>query len=167
MVSVFFGLDADAITAVDIYFNNVFHKEWLDDLIVRDMIKSIDNSVVLSNQCIQSPVLGQIPPERLSGGVKTCIMLLKMNDFVPDLIVCGPNCQSWLSKVFAIKEVVRVTMSGYDLPFDGYEIKGICENDGSVINNSKDWLIKMSDLVDCSYRNYTKKELKEYYGVES
>lgn len=32
------------------------------------MIKDIDDSEVLSGECINSPVLGQIPPERLSGG---------------------------------------------------------------------------------------------------
>ena len=80
MVSVFFGLDMDALIDVDVYFNNVFEYEWLDDPFVKEMIRDVDNSIVLSNQCIQSPVLGQIPPERLSGGVKTCIMLYKMDD---------------------------------------------------------------------------------------
>lgn len=146
MVSVFFGLDRTAVLNVDIYFNNVFEYEWLDDPFVREMIQDIDNSTVLSNQCIQSPVLGQIPPERLSGGVKTCIMLYKLDNFIPDLVVCGENCEAWLSKIFAIKDC-RVTMSGYDLTFRGLEIQGICENDGSTINNYNDWIDKMCDMV--------------------
>lgn len=148
MVSVFFGMDWNAILNVDVYFNNVFEYEWLDDPFVRDMILDVDKSVVLSNQCIQSPVLGQIPPERLSGGVKTCIMLYKLDDFLTDLIVCGENCEKWLSRVFMKKELVRVAMSGYDLTFRGYDIQGICENDGSIIRNSEDWVRKMGMLVE-------------------
>ena len=147
MVSVYFGNDKSTILAVDSYFNHTFEYEWLDDPFVREMIQDIDNSTVLSNQCIQSPVLGQIPPEKLSGGVKTCIMLYKLDDFVPDLIVCGENCEKWLSKVFEKKDLVHVTMSGYDLTFKGYSIKGICENDGSEIKDAEDWVDKMCDMA--------------------
>lgn len=146
MISVYFGHDKEAILSVDAYFNNVFEYEWLDDPFVREMIKDIDKSEVLSNQCIQSPVLGQIPPEKLSGGVKTCIMLYKLDNFLVDLIVCGENCQKWLSKIFDIKDC-RVTMSGYDLTFKGYKISGVCENDNSVINNCEDWIDKMCDMA--------------------
>lgn len=147
MISVFFGFDKEANLSVDIFFNHVFRYEWLDDPFVREMIKGIDNSIVLSNQCIQSPVLGQIPPEKLSGGVKTCIMLYKMDDFYTDLIVCGENCEPWLVKIFNAKEIVKVSMSGYDLRFKGLPIRGICENDGSEIKNSDDWVRKMCDMV--------------------
>lgn len=146
MVSVYFGYDKEAILSVDCYFNNMFEYEWLDDDFVKEMIQDIDGSTVLSNQCIQSPVLGQIPPEKLSGGVKTCIMLYKMDDFMPDLIVCGENCEKWLSLIFS-KKNCRVTMSGYDLTFRNLEIKGICENDNSVINNYQDWINKMCDMA--------------------
>lgn len=146
MVSVYFGYDRSSIISVDAYFNNTFDEAWLDDEFVKEMILGIDKSNVLSNQCIQSPVLGQIPPERLSGGVKTCIMLYKMDDFVPDLIACGENCQKWLSEIFKRRDC-KVTMSGYDLDFKGLEIQGVCENDGSVIQNSIDWTKKMCDMV--------------------
>lgn len=145
MVSVYFGLDNKAILSVDILFNNIFEHEWLDDPLVREMIKDIDKSIVLSNQCIQSPVLGQIPPEKLSGGVKTCIMLLKVDDFMPDLIVCGENCMPWLARIFKERDC-KVTMSGYDLTFRGLAIEGYCENDGTRIHNFEDWIHKM-----CSY----------------
>ena len=145
MVSVFFGKDRDAILNIDVYFNHTFEYEWLDDQFVRDMIKDIDNSIVLSNQCIQSPVLGQIPPEKLSGGVKACIIIYKLNEIV-DLVVCGENCEPWLSKIFELKDC-RVSMSGYDLSFKDLPIRGICENDNSHIDNYKDWVDKMCDMV--------------------
>lgn len=145
MVSVFFGKDRDAILNIDVYFNHTFEYEWLDDQFVKDMIKDIDNSIVLSNQCIQSPVLGQIPPEKLSGGVKACIIIYKLNEIV-DLVVCGENCEPWLSKIFELKDC-RVSMSGYDLSFKDLPIRGICENDNSYIDNYKDWVNKMCDMA--------------------
>ena len=146
MISVYFGNDKSAILDIDIFFNNVFYYEWLDDPLVRELIKDVDNSDVLSNQCIQSPILGQIPPERLSGGVKALICLYKMDEFLVDLIVCGENCEKWISKISQLKDI-RVSMSGYDLTFKGLEIKGVCENDGSLIRSSEDWTEKMLDMA--------------------
>lgn len=146
MVSVYFGNDTSAILNIDLYFNHVYRAEWLDDDLVKQMIKDVDNSTVLSNQCIQSPVLGQIPPERLSGGVKALICLLKLDDCLIDLVVCGENCEKWISEI-AKKKDIRVSMSGYDLTFKGYEISGICENDNSVIRDYRDWIQKMCDMA--------------------
>lgn len=139
MVKVFFGIDNNAILDVDTTFDGVYLPEWFDDPIVKQMVQDIDKSVVLSQHCIQSPVLGQIPPQYLSGGVKTCIMLLKAEEeILIDLIACGENCEKWLSYIFSQRDV-RVTMSGYDLMFKGLDIHGICENDGSLFSGSKEW----------------------------
>ena len=143
MVSVFFGVDKKAILNIDSEFEDLFMEEWLDDPVVRQMIKDIDRSEVLSRRCIQSPVLGQIPPADLSGGVKACILMYKCNeDILLDLILCGENCQGWLSKLFQIKDV-KVTLSGYTVSFRGYDVQGVCENDRSIISNSNDWAEKM------------------------
>ncbi len=59
------------------------------------MIKDVDDSDVLSRECIKSPVLGQIPPERLSGGVKTLLLMLNEPDKIFNAFVCGDNCEKW------------------------------------------------------------------------
>ena len=41
------------------------------------MIRDVDQSEVVGEQLIQSPVLGAIPPAQLSGGVKTLILIYK------------------------------------------------------------------------------------------
>lgn len=142
MVSVYFGLDRNAVLDIDAYFRNVYDTEWFDDDIVKKIVKDIDGSTVLSQYCIQSKVLGQIPPDLISGGAKACILLLKDDSSLIDLIACGSNCECWLSRIFSMKDV-RVTMSGCDLSFRGYDIRGICENDNSTINNYNDWIDKM------------------------
>jgi hypothetical protein len=146
MLKVYFGFDKECIRDIDLYFDNVYDELWLDDELVKQMIEDIDDSKVVSNQCIVSPILGQIPPERLSGGVKALICLYKSPDSYIDLIVCGPNCEKWISKISALTNI-RVGMSGYDLTFDNLEIQGICLNDNSPISNSKEWTLKMCKFV--------------------
>ncbi len=119
---------------------------WLEDDLVQEMIRDVDNSEVVSNACIQSPVLGQIPPEKLSGGVKALIVLYKSDDAYVDLIVCGPNCEKWLSKI-AMDKDIHVSMSGFDLKFENSLISGKCLNDGSTFNGHREWLLKMEEFV--------------------
>lgn len=48
---------------------------------------------------MQSPILGPIPPERLSGGVKTLIMASHDNTRMYNLTSCGDNCAKWVLKL--------------------------------------------------------------------
>ena len=98
MLNIYFGYDTEAILSIDKYFNNTYDEDWLDDPFVKEMVLDVDRSEVLDKYCIQSPVLGQIPPEKLSGGVKALICMYKLDDFYVDLIVCGKNCEKWISE---------------------------------------------------------------------
>ncbi len=148
MLNVRFGFDKNCIRDIDLYFDNVYDEKWLDDELVKDMIKAVDRSEVISEQTIVSPVLGQIPPERLSGGVKALICLYETDAYI-DLIVCGPNCEEWISKISENKNIT-VGMSGYDLTFANKNVKGCCLNDGSEINDFRDWIVKMNEFVGVS-----------------
>lgn len=146
MLEIKFGYYTDSILDIDLYFNNVYEDEWLSDALVQRMIKDVDSSTVIKDLLIESPVLGFIPPERLSGGVKALICMYKCDDFCVDLIVCGQNCQKWICEIAKLKRV-KATLSGYDLTFKDCDIKAICLNDNSEINNSKDWVLKMCEFV--------------------
>lgn len=71
LLNIIFGTTDETIIPVSTVFNNNYEEEWLDDPFVKDMISDIDKSEVISPYCIASPVLGQIPPTKLSGGVKS------------------------------------------------------------------------------------------------
>lgn len=58
------------------YFNNTYEDEWITDPLSKKMILDIDGSEVIGPRTINSPFLGSIPTERLSGGVKTLILML-------------------------------------------------------------------------------------------
>ncbi len=145
MINVRFGFDEDCIRDIDLYFDNVYEEIWLDDELVKEMIFDVDKSEVKGNQLIISPVLGAIPPEKLSGGIKALICMYKTDAYI-DLIVCGANCEKWIVQIAEEKDIT-VGMSGYDLSFDNVEIEAICLNDESKITNYKDWILKMNKFV--------------------
>lgn len=150
MLNIFFGYDENAVLSVDIYFNNTYDEEWFDDPFVRKIVKTVDVSEVQSRQCILSPVFGQIPPERISGGAKALIMLYKDDDFYTDLIVFGSNCEELILDI-AEKKDITCALSGYDVSFKTLGNKRHttpirCLNDGSLLMDSKEFIIKMLDV---------------------
>ena len=151
MLNIFYGNMPEAVYNTAVYFKNAYEDEWITDPLSVDMIRDIDKSVVLGSAVIDSPVLGKIPPASLSGGVKTLIMLYEMDDFYTDLMVCGENCEKWISKISELKDIT-VSMSSYDLCFKNNAISGVCLNDGSTFNGSKDWIDKCVKFIDVSER---------------
>ena len=151
MLSIYFGFDYNAILSVDTYFNNTYDEAWFDDMFVRKTVSIVDGSEVRDRQCIFSPVLGQIPPERLSGGAKAVILLYKDADFYTDLIVCGGNCEDLILEIAQEKDI-SCCLSGYDVSFDslgnaGYLTPIKCENDGSLLRNHKEFVLKMLEFA--------------------
>ena len=65
MLNIIYGDVKNSIYNTNVYFKNSYEPEWLDAELAKKMIKDIDDSEVLSGECINSPVLGQIPPERI------------------------------------------------------------------------------------------------------
>ena len=145
MLNVRFGFDEECIRDIDLYFDNVYEETWLEDNLVKEMILDVDQSEVAGNQLIVSPVLGQIPPERLSGGVKALICMYKTDAYI-DLIVCGANCEKWILQIDNEKDITA-GMSVYDLCFENMAIEAVCLNDQSDITNYRDWILKMNEFV--------------------
>ena len=85
MLHVYFGDMPNAIYNTAVYFKNVYDDDWI-----------VDKSTVLGNGVIDSPVLGKISPERLSGGVKTLMLIRHMPEQVFNASACGDNCAKWL-----------------------------------------------------------------------
>lgn len=141
MIKVYFGHRKDTIYNIDIYFDNIYEKEWFDDKFVQSMLLDVDHSECTGYSNIVNPILGQIVPEKISGGVKALIVLYK-TDAVVDLVNCGENCQLWIAKIAGLKDI-EVDMSGVDLTFKEYDISGVCLNDNSSITDYKDWIRKM------------------------
>lgn len=163
MLSILFGYDSNAILSVDTYFNNTYDEAWLDDPFVRRIIRIVDGSDVQDRLCIFSPVLGQIPPERLSGGAKALILLYKEDDFYTDLIVCGGNCEDLILDIAQEKDI-SCCLSGYDVSFynlgtEGYTTPIRCENDGSLLKTHKEFVMKMLEFADKAMNRFQEKSV--------
>ena len=99
MLTIIYGDAPQSVYNTNVFFKNTYEPEWFETDIAKKMIKDVDDSDVLSGECINSPVLGQIPPERLSGGVKTLLLILNEPDRVFNASTCGDNCAKWLLKI--------------------------------------------------------------------
>jgi len=104
-----FKKDEDNYTYItDEYFEFYFENNWLMDEQSKAIVKEIDNSEVISPNCIESPILGQISPDIISGGAKMLLMALKC-DFTNEDILCskcmGDNCLGRLMEIAENKEI--------------------------------------------------------------
>lgn len=132
---------------IDVYFNNRYQKEWLQDHLVEDIIHDIDNSRLLSNYAVESPILGIIPLTRISGGAKALILMLK-TDRVIWGTACGDNCAKWIDKISRIKDITL--FFEHPMTFD-CPLNGVCIDNNRAIRNSDDFMdcYLASRGVDC------------------
>ena len=107
----------------DAFFNNTYEDEWITDPMSKQMIRDIDGSEVIGPRLIDSPFLGTIPTERLSGGVKTLMLMMFDSDHIFNASACGDNCAHWILKIGQEKDLtVRL---GYLMNFgkDRFDIE--------------------------------------------
>ena len=92
MVRVWFGDKKNAIYNTSVYFKNRYKDEWITDDFAKKVIKDVDHSEVIDANSINSPVLGNISPLQLSGGVKALILMKHFPGKVFNASNCGDNC---------------------------------------------------------------------------
>ena len=137
MLTIIYGDEPRSIYNTNVYFKNTYESEWLESELAKKMIQDVDDSEVLGGECIKSPVLGQISPERLSGGVKTLLLMLNEPDRIFNASTCGDNCAKWILEIAKQKDLtinLRHMMNfGKDTDF---EIK--IKNGGEVVHSMKE-----------------------------
>lgn len=127
----------------DTYFKYNYEEEWFEDDFVKMMVQDVDGSTVISAHSIDSPVLGIIAPERLSGGVKALIIMYKEPDLIVNASACGDNCAKWILEI-GKKQDITVRL-GYEMEFE--EPFDICiKNSGKVIHNYEDFLKEFQEV---------------------
>ena len=139
MLSIYYGDMDNVIYNTSVYFRNTMRGEWLEDPFVKEMIKDVDNSEVLGNGAIKSPVLGIIAPNTLSGGVKTLILIHKIQDRIFNASNCGDNCAKWLLKMGEMKDVTVNLRHLMDFGDGEYQIKIL--NEDQIVHNRKELVL--------------------------
>ena len=105
MLNIYFGNMPSAIYNTSGYFNNVYLDSWLDDPLDREMIQAIDKGKPLGPNAVETEALGVIPPTKLSGGVKTLMLIHHLPDKVFNASNCGDNCARWILKIAKTQDI--------------------------------------------------------------
>ncbi len=127
----------------DAFFNNTYEDEWITDPFSVQMIKDIDGSDVKGARAIDSPFLGLIPTERLSGGVKTLILMNNDSEHIFNASACGDNCAKWILEIGKKKELlIRL---GYLMDFGKQPFDIEVENLGLKVHNMKELIEAVLD----------------------
>jgi len=139
MLSIRWGTTEDTIELVESVFDNNYEEEWFNDPLVQEMVLDVDKSKVLSPHCIESPVLGQIPPSGLSGGVKALILALK-TDWEIWATACGNNCAKWFLKIGELKDLTISIEHYFRFPETKFDF--IDAATGELYHSYTDFMVK-------------------------
>ena len=123
------------------YFDNTYLDNWLTDDLSVKMIKSVDKAVVLSPNAVDSKALGVIPVTKISGGLKTLLLLRHDDTKIFNASTCGDNCAKWILRIAkeSKKDIVinlRHVMDFGDKPF---EIKIL--NNRKTVHNIQEYVM--------------------------
>lgn len=143
MLKIYYGdIESDKyIFNPDAFFNNTYEDEWITDDLSIKMIKDIDGSTVIGPRVIDSPYLGSIPTERLSGGVKTLILMYKDREHIFNASACGDNCAKWIMDIAGRLEKEGKDLSirlGYLMDFGNSPFSIEIANLNKVVHNKKE-----------------------------
>lgn len=139
------------IHSAGLIFEAEYEAEWIEEAEIREMIKDIDNSDVISGDIIKSPVLGIIPPVRLSGGVKTLIMASHDKSRMYNLTSCGDNCAKWALRLSKNKDITM--RLGHYMDFSGVnekDMKIYIMNTGKTVHSYRELVEQM---MNCEEQN--------------
>lgn len=110
MLNIKFGITPDrVILNTTEYF--LYDMDWQSIMLTdftKRVVRDIDQSEVISARIIESPVLGAITPEELSGGVKAILIAMYKDDDGMELMLerMGENCYPFLYEVGRLKDIV-------------------------------------------------------------
>ena len=148
MLKIWYNTGIEYLNDAPAYFDNVYEDEWLEDDLVKEMIRDVDHSEVLTPHIIESPVLGAITPRELSGGVKVLILMLKDDSFIYNMSNCGNNCAKWVLKIAEKKDLT--VFLRHIMRFEGeFEIQSM--NTGRIVHNRSEYvrgLLEAEGMLD-------------------
>ena len=137
MLTIIYGDESNCVYNTNVYFKNTYEPEWFETELAKQIVREVDDSEVLSSECIQSPVLGQIPPERLSGGVKTLLLILNEPEKIFNASTCGDNCAKWILEIGKREDVTINLRHMMDFGKDTvFETK--IKNGGEIVHSMKE-----------------------------
>lgn len=136
MLTIHYGDMENVIYNTSVYFDNVYSPQWFQDSFAQRVIKSIDKGTVVGPNAIDTKILGIIPPEKLSSGTKTLLLMYFMPQNIYNASNCGDNCAYWILRIAAQKDL---TINLYHImDFGNGKFTATVANTGDVVHTMFD-----------------------------
>ena len=145
MLNIYFGDMSDSIYNTNVYFNNTYKDKWITTPLAKEIIKAVDNSEVIDEKTILSPVFGNMSPKKLSGGVKTLLLIAYDHSKVFNASTCGDNCAEWILQMAEKKKVVINLRHLMDFGNGEFKIKVM--NTGKIVKNMNELVFEAGEFV--------------------
>lgn len=145
MLNIYFGDMSDSIYNTNVYFNNTYKDKWITTPLAKEIIKAVDNSEVIDEKTILSPVFGNMNPKKLSGGVKTLLLIAYDHSKVFNASTCGDNCAEWILQMAEKKKVVINLRHLMDFGKGEFIIKVM--NTGKIVKNMNELVFEAGEFV--------------------
>ena len=147
MLNIYFGEMPQALYNTSLYFDNTYYNGWLDDDFAKRMIKDIDKGVVLSGYAIESNALGVIPVTKISGGLKTLLLIYNEPNKIFNASTCGDNCAKWILRIPKKlgREVTVNLRHIMDFGDGNFEIRIL--NDDTVVHNMNELILHAVNFI--------------------
>ena len=147
MLRINIGSLPNEIRSIDYYFDFNYETKWLDNDLNKKMVLDVDKSEVIAPNVIKSSVLGTIPPQWLSGGVKALICMNSDDSgYVFNLSNCGDNCAKWVFEISKLKDLTVTTHHCTNFAdienFNAYII-----NTGKHVHSNDEYLHEYANIV--------------------
>ena len=135
MLNIIYGETNKSIYNTSVYFDNTYYDGWLDDEFAQKMIKDVDKAVVLSNHAVESKALGVIPVTKISGGLKTLLLIYNEPQKIFNASTCGDNCAKWILRI-AQRAKTDITINlRHIMDFGDKEFEIKILNNGVIVHN--------------------------------
>ncbi|MCI8732690.1 MAG: DUF4869 domain-containing protein [Lachnospiraceae bacterium] len=145
MLNIYFGEMSKAIYNTSVYFNNTYKDSWITEPLTKDIIKAVDNSDVIDEKTILSPIFGNMSPKKLSGGVKTLLLISFDRKNVFNASTCGDNCAEWILKIAKDRKVVINLHHLMDFGPEPFKAKIL--NTNKIVKNMTDLVYEAGEFV--------------------
>lgn len=145
MLNIIFGDCEESIYNTSIYFDNVYETKWFSTDFAKKVLHEVDKAELTDDGVIRSYCFGVIPPERISGGVKTLLLMKNCKDEIFNASACGDNCAKFILEIAQEDDItinLRHLMDFGDVELDAYVI-----NSGVHIKNTLEYFKQSINYV--------------------
>lgn len=147
MLNIYYGDMTEAIYNTSLYFDNTYFDGWLLDDFAIKMIKDVDKAKVLSGQAVDSKALGVIPATKISGGLKTLLLIYNQPEKIFNASTCGDNCAKWILKIAdRLKKDITINLRHIMDFGDGeFDIKIL--NNNKIVHSMKELVLYAGEFI--------------------